>query len=426
MTYNNYNHTTTDIIQWNCRGLSANLEELDILISSLNPTIICLKEIFLNNKVNINLPGYSSIHFIKGNTGRASGGTSIFIKDLTPHSKITIQSDLQLTCCMVTLHRAITICNIYIPPSYSLKTKDLDNIISQFPKPFILLGDFNAHNHLWGSTNITSRGRLIENFINHHNLSLLNDGSPTYLHPATGSLTNIDLAICDPSLSIDFSNWKVHSSLCGSDHFPILISSPPSALRDFAPNWCFPRADWVLFSDLCSSNISNTILHAQDEVESFTKTLLDNANRAIPLNFHSTKPYKPWFNSDCKKATSLKNKALRTFKTNPTSHNLDNFRILRAKARRTIKQSKRLSWTHYVSTLDSKSSPAKVWKMVHNFKGKDSSKKSISHLTINNKKITDPKDICNEIAHTLAKISSDQNLNPLFQTIKTIGPRKTF
>ena len=38
----------------------------------------------------------------------------------------------------------------------------------------------------------------------------------------------------------------------------------------------------------------------------------------------------------------------------------------------------------------------------------------ISHLTINNKKITAPKDICNEIASTLARISSDQNLNPLF------------
>ena len=117
---------------------------------------------------------------------------------------IRIRKYLKTICyivkyCMATLHRAISICNIYIPPSYSLKTKDLENIISQIPKPFILLGDFNAHNHLWGSSNITSRGRLIENFINHHNLSLLNDGSTTYLHPATGTLTNIDLAICDPS-----------------------------------------------------------------------------------------------------------------------------------------------------------------------------------------------------------------------------------
>ena len=383
MTYNNNKRTTTDIIQWNCRGLSANLEELDLLISSLNPTIICLQETFLNNKVNFNLPGYTSNHFIKSNTGRKSlrgggGGTSnIYKRWLPPTATSLLQSDLQLTCCMVTLHRAISICNIYIPPSYPLNTKDLDNIISQIPKPFIILGDFNAHNHLWGSSHITSRGRLIENFINHHNLNLLNDGSATYLHPATGTFTNIDLALCDPSLSIDFSNWKVHSSLCGSNHLDsILISSPPSVIRDFTPNRCFPRADWVLFSDLCSSNISNTILHSQDQVETFTKTLLDNANCAIPLNFHSSKPYKPWFNSDCKRATSLKNKALRIFKTNPTSQTLDNFRILRAKARKTIKHAKRLSWAHYVSTLDSQSSPAKVWKMVHNFKGKDSSKNS--------------------------------------------------
>jgi hypothetical protein len=44
----------------------------------------------------------------------------------------------------------------------------------------------------------------------------------TYIHPATGSKTSIDLTICDPSLVMDLS-WMVHDDLCGSDHYPLLL-----------------------------------------------------------------------------------------------------------------------------------------------------------------------------------------------------------
>jgi len=37
-------------------------------------------------------------------------------------------------------------------------------------------------------------GKLIEDFLLKHNLSLLNDGTYTYLHPATSSLSAIDLS----------------------------------------------------------------------------------------------------------------------------------------------------------------------------------------------------------------------------------------
>ena len=80
------------------------------------------------------------------------------------------------------------------------------------------------------ATKTTIRGKKIEDFLLKHNLSVLNDGSPTYLHPATGSLSAIDLSITEPSLFLDFS-WSVDSDQHGSDHFPIVIRttnfSPP-------------------------------------------------------------------------------------------------------------------------------------------------------------------------------------------------------
>jgi hypothetical protein len=51
------------------------------------------------------------------------------------------------------------------------------------------MGDFNAHNPLWGSDKITDKGKKkkLEDAISHHNLCILNDSSKTYLHPGNGS-----------------------------------------------------------------------------------------------------------------------------------------------------------------------------------------------------------------------------------------------
>ena len=55
-----------------------------------------------------------------------------------------------------------------------------------------------------------------------NNIYLFNDNTPTYLHPATGSFTSIDLTMCAPSLFMDFT-WRVEEYLYGSDHFLIIL-----------------------------------------------------------------------------------------------------------------------------------------------------------------------------------------------------------
>ena len=114
----------------------------------------------------------------------------------------------------VTLHRTISICSIYIPPRAKIEQKDLDEIINQLPTPYLLLSDFNGHNVIWGSDDVNERGRIIENFINKNNLCLFNDNKPTYLHPATGTYTSLDLSICYPTLLLD-KNGKCMTTFVG-------------------------------------------------------------------------------------------------------------------------------------------------------------------------------------------------------------------
>ena len=92
-----------------------------------------------------------------------------------------------------------------MPPSENLNIVLLTRLIAQLPTPFVICGDFNDHSVTWGRDKNNSRGE-IDYFITDNNVCLLNDGSYTYFHPATGTFAAIDLSICSPNIrmEIDF------------------------------------------------------------------------------------------------------------------------------------------------------------------------------------------------------------------------------
>ena len=118
----------------------------------------------------------------------------MFVKSSFPQRKINLQKNLQATAISVTLDREITICSVFIPPSYSLNSLHLDNLLQQLPSPYIILGDVNGHYFLWGGQNNDSRGELIEDFITKNDIYIMNDKSYTYHSPSTKSFTSIDLS----------------------------------------------------------------------------------------------------------------------------------------------------------------------------------------------------------------------------------------
>ena len=148
------------IIQWNCRGLKPNYNEVSLLISEYNPSVFCFQETFLKPDDNISLRGFNIYNYVHTGCLMPSGGASIFVKSSFSQRKIYLQTELQATAVSVTLDREITICSVYIPPSFSLNSQHLDNLLQQLPSPYILLGDFNGHNILWGGQNNDSRYNL--------------------------------------------------------------------------------------------------------------------------------------------------------------------------------------------------------------------------------------------------------------------------
>jgi len=80
----------------------------------------------------------------------------------------------------------------------SLFEMDIEDLLGQLPPPVLLLGDLNAHSTSWGCNNMDNKGEIFEDLILQSNLSILNDGSSTYLHPGTGSTSAIDIASVNP------------------------------------------------------------------------------------------------------------------------------------------------------------------------------------------------------------------------------------
>ena len=150
--------------------------------------------------------------------GRAHGGVAVYVKQGLPHRAIQLQKIIQAVAISVTLDTTFTVCSIYLPPHEPIVMIDIQNLFMQLPQPCIIAGDFNAHNYLWGNQHTDAKGNIIETFLNNNNLCLWNDDSPTYVHPATGTLTSIDLTMCSPQLFLNFS-WDVEEDQFGSDHF---------------------------------------------------------------------------------------------------------------------------------------------------------------------------------------------------------------
>ena len=72
------------IIQWNCRGLRANYNEILILMSLFSPSVICLQETFLKQSDNISFRDFNMFNYICPDGQRASGG----LNSRTPVKKV--------------------------------------------------------------------------------------------------------------------------------------------------------------------------------------------------------------------------------------------------------------------------------------------------------------------------------------------------
>ncbi len=262
MARNPYN-----FFHWNCRGLRANREEIDLLISKYSPVALCLQEVLISNDVlnekrkYVDFRNHSSYYHC---TESGNGGVVVIVKNIYAHSEIPLDTNLQAVAIRITIEQKVyTICSIYIPPSVTVSKQQLNDLKSQLPAPYILMGDFNAHNGFWGSSDRDKRGEMLEEFILEQDLLLFNNKKHTYFKNDYSSL--LDLTLCQPSVFLDFS-CKVFETTNGSDHCPIqLIHNIEPLESERNPQWNFRKANWAYFREYCCLNITSDIFNDDSE-----------------------------------------------------------------------------------------------------------------------------------------------------------------
>lgn len=408
------------ILQWNCNGLYNNIAELKKIINELEPTVICIQETHLKNFQTPSLRGYT-IYNKNSTHQRARGGVLIAIKNNIFVTEINLATNLEAVAINIKYPTPITICNIYISPSEPIDRTELNVLTNNLPKPYVLLGDFNCHNTLWGSIRNDSRGLIMVDVMDDNNLICLNTGDDTHFSLAYNSFSSIDLSLVSSNVSINFQ-WRVIPDLHGSDHFPILIDFLQNkTTKTKRPKWILQKANWELYSDKVVPLFKLNDSTVDDDVKCFTELIIKAAKKSIPRTSDiSRRAPVPWWSESIATAIRDRKKALRNFNRNPTTDNLILFQKSRAKAKYLIRTGRRKTWQEYVSTINKTTPISKVFNKVRKISGLPTGSGSI--IIENGKSITKPKYVANVIARTFALYNSTENYSTDFKRIKT--PRK--
>ena len=143
------------------------------MTSSLSPRIVALQESLLRPSDKPSFRGYEVLHRARV-ADRASGGVALLIAHDTSHEPVTLQTDLEILAIRVHTTPPLTVASVYLPPGQPFHRRSFLDILPQLPRPFVLLGDFNAHHPLWGSTTTCARGRQLEDILFSNRFSSFN------------------------------------------------------------------------------------------------------------------------------------------------------------------------------------------------------------------------------------------------------------
>ena len=111
---------SNNILQWKCRSIKANYEELTLLVNELKPVAVCLQETFLKDSDQFTLKYHSCLFKNCSDNDKASGGVGVIVNNSVPHHLVKLDTTLQAVAVNISLNKTITVCSIYLPLPYQL------------------------------------------------------------------------------------------------------------------------------------------------------------------------------------------------------------------------------------------------------------------------------------------------------------------
>lgn len=329
----NIKFNNLSIVQWNSNSIRNKRFWLEYKIFQ-DADIIALQETFLNctDKFHIN---NKIIYRNDRNQNWRGGGTLIAINKYIPSTSINLNlpnSDIEFQAVKVFLNKhEVTIVNIYSPKG-NFTRPWLDSLSSQISQPFIILGDFNIKNRIFGADHNSQCSNIFIDWLLESNISIINTKIPT--HFKFNNRTNLlDYSLCSPDIFPNIT-FEVESDPCDSDHYPIKIFVDANCNNEVRDKKII---DWNKIDEFFKINNIDTITN----FEKFCKDTLTNFSSKVKIEnkFRSN-----WWSSTCAYLLGQKRKHLRLSKKNVSMFHWNEYKKYSAKLRTEIKNSKRKYW----------------------------------------------------------------------------------
>ena len=276
---------------------------------------MCIQETLIPDNGDLHPPSHYKI--VRSAPVRRDGherGTALLIHNRVHFTPLGLRTTLQAAAVTVYLNRKYTVCSIYLP-HHQISGVELEDLIGQLPQPFLLLGDVNARSTLWGCPATDLRGRLLEDLIFNHPISVLNDGTATHYHVQTDTYSTIDLSACSSDIFDDLE-YKVLASRYSSDHYPIRVSWKTAPIVLSAqPRYKTDSANWAQFRCLTEIAGDIDVGTTDDLLQSIKDVIISAADASIPMSSgRITRPPVPWWNNQCREAKRSRNIAERALR----------------------------------------------------------------------------------------------------------------
>ena len=361
-----------NIISFNCRSIYSKLSEIKVYIYATKPHCVCFTETWL---IPNKLPSFINYRsFWKPRTHARGGGLGILIRSDVPVLPSQLQdipdSPIEVQKVTVSLsNTSLDILNIY-NPSGTTSYPIFSNYFSQIGSSAIIVGDFNAHHPLWSLPQKipNTAGHAIAQILQTNNNICLatQPGFITYIHPATGTASVLDLCFVTANLLTDISISR--GPCMASDHYPIIVhlkNYTNTCQIRFRKRYKLNNIDWKLWQTGLS-NITWNPSQSLDEANKIFTEKLKSSDYHIPETSGNYKPkyHKPWWSPQCNQLVLQRRQAKRIFCKHPTEHNLRLLRIAENKTKQAISEAKKHSWQSYTSTLNSSTPTGQIWNKI--------------------------------------------------------------
>lgn len=393
-------------LQWNISSLPKNLNDLIVLTNKLQPIVLALQETHVKQTRCIDSWLGGTYKWYLKSRPISHHSIALAVNSTTPHRVVPLKSDLLALAIQLYQNSKLTIVSIYVPPRNCENFENkLQDLLNELEPPFLLLGDFNAHNMAWGSPQNDKRGNIIAQMAEDKDLIILNDGSNTFSRGVAESA--IDLSICSSGVARNIS-WRRADDTSGSDHYPIFIlgnDALPETTR--RKKWLFDSADWESYE---SNLLALFDQDPQYSIQQIAELMRKAGKSSIPMSSSKVglkATY--WWNPQVEEAVKLRRKALRKMKRINSQHPdkelyIGRFREARRTCRKIMAESKRKAWESFLDGINASSSPVELWRRINSLSGKRRIKGF--SLMIGDTFSDNPREISEKLAQYFAEMSA--------------------